>query len=1257
LFNFPACNDNVISGFDPLPVSEELLMATIPHPLRNLVRERILVMDGATGTMMQRRELSEADFRGDRFKDHHKPLQGCNDLLCLSAPDVVRWLHDAYLDAGADIIETNTFNGNVFSLDDYDLGHLVYDVNLAAASLARERADIYTAKNPAKPRFVFGSMGPTNKSASLSPDVNDPGFRAASFQEFAATYREQARGLIDGGVDALLVETAFDTLNAKAALFGISDLLAEIAEKDPTRDIPVLCSGTITDLSGRTLSGQTTTAFWLSVSHFPLLAVGLNCSLGGREMRPFIAELAASAPVPTICFPNAGLPNELGEYDEHAEETAAIVREFAEAGMVNIVGGCCGTGPEHTEAIVRAVAGIKPRVIPTIEPRQRWSGLESFTKSDAIPFINVGERTNIAGSARFAKLIRKGNYEKAVAVARQQVENGAQVIDINLDDGMIDGVEAMRKFLRLIAAEPDIVRVPIMIDSSDFSIIEEGLRNVQGKAIVNSISLKDGEALFRERAQIIRRYGAAVVVMAFDETGQADTLQRRIDVCTRAYRILVDEVGFAPHDIILDPNVLTVATGMAEHDSYALDFIRSCRALKETLPGVLISGGISNISFSFRGNNALREAMHAAFLYHAIQHGLEMGIVNAGKLPVYAEVPADLLEAVEDVILMRRDDATERLIDFASNMTNKKGLRDAEDDAWRAWPVEKRLSHALVKGIDKYVDADTEEARLKYPRALHVIEGPLMDGMNVVGDLFGAGKMFLPQVVKSARVMKKAVAWLLPFMEDDKDSKQSAGKIVMATVKGDVHDIGKNIVGVVLACNGYEVIDLGVMVPAAVILRKAREVGADIIGLSGLITPSLHEMVHVAKEMERQGFEVPLLIGGATTSKAHTALKVEPNYTKATVHVMDASRAVPVAQALLSSEHHAGFVAKTREEYGRVRMRLANKRKAKLTTLKSARGNGYGQRLNGIATPAPNTPGISVFSEFPLAELTERIDWTPFFATWELHGKYPALLDDPVIGEEARKLHADALSMLDDLVADGSLTARGVVGLWPANRSDDDIEVYSDEERSETVAVLHHLRQQRDKQGEAAHLCLSDFLRERGENGADSGVDWIGGFVVTAGHGVAELAAKYEAEHDDYRAIMLKALADRFAEAFAERLHEKVRKELWGYAAEEDLDNDALIAVKYRGIRPAPGYPACPDHTEKPTLWRLLDAEKHTGVTLTEALAMDPAASVCGLYFAHEQARYFGLGPIGEDQVKDYAARKGMSVAEVERWLAPNLAY
>jgi len=1231
------------------------------HPLRDLVTRRILVMDGATGTMMQRRPLSEADFRGDAFADHDSPLQGCNDLLCLTQPDVVRWLHDSYLEVGADLVETNTFTATDISLLDYGLQEHAYAINRAGAALARERCDAWTAKDPDKPRFVLGSMGPTTRSASLSPDVNDPGHRAADFDDFARAYHEQARGLVDGGADALLVETAFDTLNAKAALFAIGKLLSD-PDTAPDRDVPVIVSGTVTDLSGRTLSGQTPAAFWTSVCHFPLLAAGLNCSLGGREMRPFIEELADHATGATICYPNAGLPNELGGYDEAPAETAAIVREFARAGFVNIVGGCCGTGPEHTAAIVAAVADLQPRTPAEPVGLPRYAGLELFEKSAEIAFVNVGERTNIAGSSRFAKLVRRAmedpsKWDRAVAVARQQVEAGAQVIDVNLDDGMIDGVAAMRTFCRLISAEPDIVRVPVMLDSSDFAVIEEGLRNLQGKCIVNSISLKDGEDEFRRRAAIIRSYGAAVVLMAFDERGQADSYERRVEVITRGYKLLTGELGFAPSDIIADPNVLTVATGLPEHDSYALDFLRATRTIKDTLAGITVSGGISNISFAFRGNNAVREAMHAAFLYHGIQHGLEMGIVNAGKLPVYADIDKELLERVEDVLLLRRADATERLIEFASGMTDKKGLVSKDDQQWRTWPVEQRLSHALVKGIDKHVDADTEEAMSALGRPLDVIEGPLMAGMGVVGELFGSGRMFLPQVVKSARVMKKAVAWLLPFMEQDKAGASKAGTILLATVKGDVHDIGKNIVSVVLACNGYEVVDLGVMVPAETILRKAREIGADLIGLSGLITPSLHEMAHVAAEMERQGMKTPLLIGGATTSKAHTALKIEPSYSEPTVHVLDASRAVPVAQSLLSPTGRDAFVDKTRADYVKVRERLARRRQTPLASLAEVRANALTVTADEAAIVAPAVLGRQVWRDIPLAELRDRIDWTPFFSTWELAGKFPAILDDDKVGEQARQLLQDAEAMLDELIATAALQPRAVFGIWPANRVGDDIEVYTDAQRSGVAATLHHLRQQRARSGGGPHLCLSDFLLPRGAGDDADTIDHVGGFVVTAGHGAAELVARYEAEHDDYRAIMVKALADRLAEALAERLHERVRTEFWGYSQGEALDNEALIAMKYRGIRPAPGYPACPDHTEKRTLWELLDAESATGVSLTESLAMNPAASVCGLYFANPAARYFGVGPIGKDQVTDYARRKGMTVEQAERWLAPNLAY
>lgn len=1257
--------------------------ATSSHPpladgrpaLATLLQRQILVMDGATGTMLQRMALTEQDFRGARFADHPGELMGANDLLCLTKPAAVTEVHDMYLDAGASLIETNTFNANAFSMADYDLQADVYDVNLAGAQIAAAAAARYTAADPSQPRYVLGSIGPTNKTGSLSPDVNDPGFRAVTYDDLVAAYHEQARGLMDGGVDVLLVETVFDTLNARAALFAIDKLFRE---RDET--LPVMVSGTITDLSGRTLSGQTVEAFLQSVSHFPLLAVGLNCALGGEEMRPFIQALSENTSCLVSCYPNAGLPNDLGGYDEGPHQTAAFIQEFAEAGFVNLIGGCCGTTPDHIRAMADVVQGMAPRVPPTLPRRLRLSGLERFEKTPEIRFINVGERTNIAGSARFARLIRDGDYDTAVEIARGQVEGGAQIIDVNLDDGLVDGVEAMTRFLNLIGAEPDIVRVPVMVDSSDFAVIEAGLKCLQGKGVVNSISLKDGEATFLERARIIRRYGAAVVLMAFDEEGQADTLNRRVAILERAIGLLVDEVGYPEEDIILDPNVLTVATGMTEHDRYALDFIEATRQLKAKHPLVTISGGISNISFSFRGNNHVREAMHAAFLFHGIEAGLEMGIVNAGKVMLYGDVAPALLTHVEDVLLHRREDATERLIDVATSFKRKKGEVVKNADAWRALPIDARLSYALVHGNDKFIEEDTAVALAALGRPIEVIEGPLMAGMGVVGDLFGAGKMFLPQVVKSARVMKKAVAWLMPHLEAERleaeargEIAQRAKRVLIATVKGDVHDIGKNIVAVVLRCNGFDVIDLGVMVPAAKILKAAADHEVDMIGLSGLITPSLHEMVHVASEMERLKLNIPLLIGGATTSKAHTALRVEPAYTQGpTVHVMDASRAAGVVSKLVSATQRDDFVAEVRADLAQVRQRRARRGAAKLVPIAQARARGTAiKNASNIVTPAQ--PGLSLLTDFPLRELIDRIDWAPFFSSWQLPGAFPAILTHPTMGKEAQKLYADAQAMLEKIVSEQWLEARGVVGLFPCHRMGDDVVVYElneDDTASEnTQEILHFLRQQRDKSGH--NRCLADAILPRppvvdppqdnlvaddtARETAPFQTDWIGGFAISVGHGVVDRVTAYEANHDDYHSILLKALADRLAEAFAERLHEIVRVKLWGYSPDEDLDNDALIAMKYQGIRPAPGYPACPDHTEKATLWRLLDAEAQTGISLTESFAMWPAASVSGWYFAAPEASYFGLGPIGEDQLADYVRRKGMTLAEGKRWLAEHL--
>ncbi len=1218
--------------------------------LQALLRERILIMDGATGTMIQSYRLGEADYRGERFRDFGHDLKGDNDLLCLTQPQIVSEIHHKFLEAGADIIETNTFNATSISQADYHLEDLVYEINLEAARLARAAADAVSARTPDKPRFVAGALGPTSKTLSVSPDVNDPGFRAVTFEEMAAAYREQARGLLDGGVDILLVETIFDTLNAKAALFAISELCHERGDA-----VPVMISGTITDLSGRTLSGQTTEAFWISVSHTRnLLSVGLNCALGSAQMRPFIEALSDIATVPVSLYPNAGLPNEFGGYDEAAADMAAQLDEYARSGFVNIVGGCCGTTPEHIRAIAEVAAQHPPRTPAEKKPWMMLSGLEPLIIRPETNFVNIGERTNVAGSRRFARLIIEDKYEEALSVALQQVENGAQMIDVNMDEGMLDSEQAMTRFLNLVATEPDIARVPVMIDSSKWSVIEAGLRCTQGKSVVNSISLKEGEQAFRERARKIQQYGAAVIVMAFDEQGQADSFERKIEVCSRAYRILTEEVGFPKEDIIFDPNVLTVATGIEEHNNYAVDFIRATQWIKHNLPGARVSGGISNISFSFRGNDRVREAMHSAFLYHAIQAGLDMGIVNAGQLEVYEEIPKDLLELVEDVLLNRRPDATERLVEYAEKIKSDSTV-EKKQLAWRNAPVEERLKHALVKGIVEFIEQDTEEARQKFATSLEIIEGPLMDGMNIVGDLFGSGKMFLPQVVKSARVMKKAVAWLIPYIEEEKKQSESSGprgKVLLATVKGDVHDIGKNIVGVVLGCNNFEIIDLGVMVTSETILQQAREHEADIIGLSGLITPSLDEMVHVAREMERLQFDKPLLIGGATTSRIHTAVKIAPNYSGTTIHVLDASRSVTVVNNLLMPAVRERYAQEVRREYDALRSSYGERQKQKnLISLSAARENRLQLDLQQVAPP-PRTPGITPV-EVPLQVLREYIDWTPFFSTWELKGKYPEIFTRPDVSAEARTLFDDANALLDRLIEEKVLQARGVAGLFPAAAQGDDILLFEDAQRERPLATLHTLRQQTAKTGGHPNRALADYIAP-----ADSGVpDHIGAFVVTAGLGLSELVAEFEAQHDDYNAIMAKALADRLAEAFAEYLHERVRRELWGYAEQENLDNAALIREKYQGIRPAPGYPAQPDHTEKKTLFRLLSAEQHTGVTLTESLAMRPAASVCGIYFAHPQARYFSLGKIGRDQVEEYSARKGLPVAEVEKWLAPVLAY
>ena len=1244
--------------------------------LTNLLRSRILILDGAMGTMIQRYGFSEAEYRGDRFADWPSDVQGNNDLLSLTQPEAITAIHRAYLEAGSDLIETNTFNSQRISLADYGMQELAYELNVASARLARQVCDEVTAADPTRPRFVAGALGPTNRTASISPDVNDPGLRNVTFEELVDAYLEQANGLVDGGADLLLIETIFDTLNAKAAIFAVETLFEERG-----RRWPVMISGTITDASGRTLSGQVTEAFWNSVRHARPLLFGLNCALGAQEMRPYLAEVSRIADCFVSCYPNAGLPNAFGEYDEAPDQTAAIVREFGDSGLLNMLGGCCGTTPDHIAAMARTVEGVTPRIPPTLSVACRLSGLEPLVITDESLFVNVGERTNITGSARFRNLIRDGDYDTALTVARQQVESGAQVIDINMDEGMIDGVAAMDRFVKLIASEPDISRVPLMIDSSKFEVIEAGLRCVQGKSIVNSISMKEGEEKFIAQARLCRKYGAAVVVMAFDEQGQADNLERRKEICARAYRILVEEVGFPAEDIIFDPNIFAVATGIEEHARYGLDFIEGTRWIKQNLPGVLVSGGVSNVSFSFRGNDAVREAIHAVFLYHAIAAGMDMGIVNAGALAVYDEVDARLRERIEDVILNRRPDAAERLLEIATEFAGEGRKTEAADDEWRTLPVAERITHALVKGIDAYAETDTEELRqlieTRGGQPIEVIEGPLMAGMNVVGDLFGAGKMFLPQVVKSARVMKKAVAYLIPFIEAGKspdDVGRSNGTVVMATVKGDVHDIGKNIVGVVLQCNNYDVIDLGVMVPAQKILDAAKEHNADIIGLSGLITPSLDEMVNLAAEMERQGFDIPLLVGGATTSRAHTAVKVDRQYHGPVIWVKDASRSVPVVAALLSDEQRPALLADVRTDYDALRERYAARNEAKvMLPIDAARENrtpidwtGYRPpRPRMLAQQAPDlhhdgehaptsaTQFVRTFTDYPLAELRDYIDWQPFFNAWEMKGKFPDILNNPASGEAARKLWEDAQAMLDKLIDEKWLRAAGVFGLFAAHAVGDDIDVYADEHRNEVLLTLNELRQQGEHRAGIPHRSLADFVAPK-----STGLhDYVGAFAVTAGLGIGEKIAEFKAALDDYSAILLESLADRLAEAFAERLHERVRTEFWAYQPDEDLDNPSLIAERYVGIRPAPGYPACPEHTEKQKIWSLLDVEKQAGIELTESMAMWPGASVSGLYFSHPQSQYFVVGQIGRDQVEDYAKRKGWTVAEAEKWLSPNLGY
>ncbi len=1257
--------------------------------LSDAMRRRVLVLDGAMGTMIQRHGLSESDFRGERFAHWSGDLQGNNDLLSVTQPEVIAAIHRLYLEAGADLVETNTFNAQRISLADYDMSDLAYEINLAAARLARRECDAMTGRTPERPRWVLGALGPTNRTASISPDVNDPGARNVGYDDLVEAYLEQARGLVDGGADALLVETIFDTLNAKAAIFALETLFEEHG-----RRWPVLISGTITDASGRTLSGQVTEAFWYSVRHARPLVVGLNCALGAEELRPYLAELARIADCHISAYPNAGLPNAFGEYDETPGHMGSVVGEFATSGLVNILGGCCGTTPEHIAAIAAAAAGGTPHVPSQVPPALRLSGLEPLVVTEDSLFVNVGERTNITGSARFRKLIKADDYSAALAVARQQVEAGAQVIDINMDEGMIDGVAAMQRFVRLVSTEPDICRVPLMVDSSKWAVIEAGLKSAQGKCIVNSISMKEGVEPFLAQARLCRKHGAAVVVMAFDEQGQADSLERRKEVSRRAYDLLVDEVGFPAEDIIIDPNIFAVATGIEEHAAYGTDFIEATRWIKANLPGVLVSGGVSNVSFSFRGNNPVREAIHAVFLYHAIRAGMDMGIVNAGALVIYDEIDPELRDRIEDVILNRRPDSTERLLEVAERFNAEAVTEDPAQQEWRTLPVRERITHSLVKGLDEFVVDDTEELRQDIAEAggepIEVIEGPLMDGMNVVGDLFGEGKMFLPQVVKSARVMKKAVAHLIPYIEEqkalaalaspggtqDRGGPGAKGLIVTATVKGDVHDIGKNIVGVVLQCNNYDVIDLGVMVPTQTILDTAREKGADIIGLSGLITPSLDEMVRVAAEMERQGFDIPLLIGGATTSRAHTAVKIDQQYSGPVIWVKDASRSVPVTSQLLSQAQRVGLLASVKADYDSLRARHAAKGTERpLATIEEARASAprldwqeyRPMRPHLLAQQAADvwtgplddhwhraaTQYTRTWEDYPLAELREYIDWTPFFAAWEIKGRYPDVLANPATGEAARKLLDDAQAMLDRVTEEKWLTAKGVVGLFPASSVGDDVDVYADEARTTVLTTVHGLRQQGQHREGVPNRCLSDFVAPR-----ESGVkDYLGAFAVTAGHGVQERITELKAQLDDYSAILLESLADRLAEAFAERLHMRVRRELWGYAADERLSGDELVAERYAGIRPAPGYPACPDHTEKETLFRLLDAQARTGMRLTESMAMWPGASVSGWYLGHPQSQYFVVGRIARDQVEDYAARKGWSIAEAERWLAPNLGY
>lgn len=1221
--------------------------------LHQIASERILLLDGAMGTMIQQYQLGESDYRGTRFANHHTDLKGNNDLLSLTRPDIIQAIHEAYLEAGADIIETNTFNATSVSQADYQMESAVYDINVASAKLAKAACEKFTSQNPSRPRFVAGAIGPTSKTASMSPDVNAPAYRAATFDDLVVAYTEQVKGLLDGGADILLIETVFDTLNCKAAIYAILDLW----EKGYT-PVPLMISGTITDASGRTLSGQTVESFLVSVEHGNLFSVGLNCALGAKEMRPHIATLAKHAGCLVSAYPNAGLPNAFGEYDQTPDEMSVFIRDFVESGFVNIVGGCCGTTPDHIRYMAKMLEGKKPRIANPAKRNTQLSGLEVLEIRPDTNFVNIGERTNVTGSRQFARLIRENQYEQALEVARQQVDGGAQILDVNMDEGLLDAEAAMTQFLNGLAAEPDIARLPVMVDSSKFSVLEAGLKCLQGKSVVNSISMKEGEEIFLQQARTVRKYGAAVVVMAFDEEGQADTIERKVSICERAWHLLINEAGFPPEDIIFDPNIFAIGTGIAEHSQYAINFIEATRQIKEKCPGCKISGGVSNISFAFRGNDLIRESMHAAFLYHAIKAGMDMGIVNAGMIGIYAEVPPDLLEKIEDVLFDRHADATEALINYAGQLQQKSTRETGADLSWREADFRSRITHSLVKGLDEFIEIDVEEARQALAQPIEVIEGPLMDGMNVVGDLFGAGKMFLPQVVKSARVMKKAVAYLTPFIEALKTSSQSnaKGKILLATVKGDVHDIGKNIVGVVLACNNYEIVDLGVMVPAERILQTAIDEKVDIIGLSGLITPSLEEMADLAAEMERRHFSLPLLIGGATTSRTHTAVKIVPKYSGPVIHVLDASRCVGVASALLSKdeEQRSKFISENATAYEILRQQFQMKNQQKnFLSIEEARKNKFRANRDSDNVPAPKKLGLTIYDDVDLRELSKYTDWTPFFQSWQLAGKFPQILEDEIVGIEATKLYRDALAMLDQLINEKWIQAKAVAGLFPANSAEDDIVLYRDESRTDVRYTLHHLRQQQKKAPGLPNYCLSDFCAS-----AESGVkDYIGAFAVTAGIGIEPYIQKFEQEMDDYKAIMLKALADRLAEACAEWLHREVRVNLWGYSKGETWNNQELIEEKYQGIRPAPGYPACPEHTEKETLFRLLEVEKNVGIHLTESYAMYPAAAVSGWYFWHPESKYFGLGQINRDQVEDYAERKGMSIHEAEKWLAPVLGY